>query len=360
MVVGKVTVNGQGTSITDVPLHTTALDFLRELRSHRVQGGLRRGRVRGLLGPGGASRPHARRRNGWPSTPAWCPSPRSTARRSSPPKGWAQQGELHPVQQEMAVRGGSQCGYCTPGFICSMAAEYYRPDRRPSNGSDARGRPRARSQRVRPARAEREPVPLHRLPPDPRRGLCPRRPTSRRLVRRPAERAAHRARRDPAAPRGSLVRPPRDARRRAPAAARRPGRHRRRRFDRLGCRGQPPRHEGRVGHRDRPPSRASRPGRRGRPDRDRRGADADRDRASSRRRRAVAGPAVPAVRLAADPQRGDARRQPRHRLADRRLAAGAARPGGEPGAGRVSTASGRSPCPTTSPATGRACAAPTS
>jgi xanthine dehydrogenase small subunit len=36
---------------------------------------------------------------------------------------------LHPVQQEMAVRGGSQCGYCTPGFVCSMAAEYYRPGR---------------------------------------------------------------------------------------------------------------------------------------------------------------------------------------------------------------------------------------
>jgi xanthine dehydrogenase small subunit len=41
------------------------------------------------------------------------------------------------VQQEMAVRGGSQCGYCTPGFICSMAAEYYRPDRRPAGESDA-------------------------------------------------------------------------------------------------------------------------------------------------------------------------------------------------------------------------------
>lgn len=37
-------------------------------------------------------------------------------------------GDLHPVQHEMAVRGGSQCGYCTPGFICSMTAEYYRPD----------------------------------------------------------------------------------------------------------------------------------------------------------------------------------------------------------------------------------------
>ena len=38
-------------------------------------------------------------------------------------------GELHPVQREMAERGGSQCGYCTPGFVCSMAAEYYRPER---------------------------------------------------------------------------------------------------------------------------------------------------------------------------------------------------------------------------------------
>jgi len=37
--------------------------------------------------------------------------------------------DLHPVQEEMAVRGGSQCGYCTPGFICSMATEFYRPER---------------------------------------------------------------------------------------------------------------------------------------------------------------------------------------------------------------------------------------
>src|SRR5699024_1627068 len=33
------------------------------------------------------------------------------------------------VQREMALRGGSQCGYCTPGFVCSMAGEYYRPSR---------------------------------------------------------------------------------------------------------------------------------------------------------------------------------------------------------------------------------------
>ena len=43
---------------------------------------------------------------------------------------------LHPVQQELADRGGSQCGYCTPGFVCAMAAEYYRPRQDPADGFD--------------------------------------------------------------------------------------------------------------------------------------------------------------------------------------------------------------------------------
>ncbi|HEX5298335.1 MAG TPA: FAD binding domain-containing protein [Streptosporangiaceae bacterium] len=47
-------------------------------------------------------------------------------------EGLGRPGQLHPVQREMAERGGSQCGYCTPGFICSMAAEYYRPGRQPA------------------------------------------------------------------------------------------------------------------------------------------------------------------------------------------------------------------------------------
>ncbi|TYL51486.1 xanthine dehydrogenase small subunit [Nocardioides sp. BGMRC 2183] len=42
---------------------------------------------------------------------------------------WGGSADLHPVQRELAERGGSQCGYCTPGFVCSMAAEYYRAGR---------------------------------------------------------------------------------------------------------------------------------------------------------------------------------------------------------------------------------------
>jgi xanthine dehydrogenase small subunit len=38
-------------------------------------------------------------------------------------------GELSDAQSAMASAGGSQCGYCTPGFVVSLFAEHYRRDR---------------------------------------------------------------------------------------------------------------------------------------------------------------------------------------------------------------------------------------
>lgn len=37
-------------------------------------------------------------------------------------------GALHPVQQAMVERHGSQCGFCTPGFVMALFALYHRAD----------------------------------------------------------------------------------------------------------------------------------------------------------------------------------------------------------------------------------------
>ena len=41
----------------------------------------------------------------------------------------AEGGELSEAQQAMAAAGGSQCGYCTPGFVMSLFVEQHRRDR---------------------------------------------------------------------------------------------------------------------------------------------------------------------------------------------------------------------------------------
>ena len=44
-------------------------------------------------------------------------------------EGLAVEGEMIEAQTAMASAGGSQCGYCTPGFVVSLFAEHYRRDR---------------------------------------------------------------------------------------------------------------------------------------------------------------------------------------------------------------------------------------
>ncbi|MBV9503720.1 MAG: FAD binding domain-containing protein [Acidobacteriia bacterium] len=68
------------------------------------------------------------------------------------PRPLAGEGELHPVQQAIAERGGSQCGYCTPGFVMSLFAEYYRPGRRQHCDTTALGGNLCRCTGYRPIR----------------------------------------------------------------------------------------------------------------------------------------------------------------------------------------------------------------
>lgn len=44
-------------------------------------------------------------------------------------EGLGRAGKLSEPQRAIAEGGGSQCGYCTPGFVVSLFTEYYRPGR---------------------------------------------------------------------------------------------------------------------------------------------------------------------------------------------------------------------------------------
>ena len=52
-------------------------------------------------------------------------------------EGLARGDELHPVQAAMVRQYGSQCGYCTPGFVMSMFEGYYREDLAGPDGAPA-------------------------------------------------------------------------------------------------------------------------------------------------------------------------------------------------------------------------------
>ncbi|WP_030145702.1 xanthine dehydrogenase small subunit [Streptomyces violaceorubidus] len=134
MVTARITVNGEETPIAPAPPHTTVLDFLRE----RGLTGTKEGCAEGECGACSVlvARPGVHKPTDWvPVNACLVPVAALDGQEVVTSEGLATAGTpgtppvLHPVQEEMAVRGGSQCGYCTPGFVCSMAAEYYRPDR---------------------------------------------------------------------------------------------------------------------------------------------------------------------------------------------------------------------------------------
>jgi xanthine dehydrogenase small subunit len=133
MSAAAVTINGRTTPLADVAPWVSALDFLRE---HGLTG-CKEGCAEGECGACSVlvARPGITAPTEWVAVNACLlPIAALDGQELITAEGLGDSSALHPVQHEMAIRGGSQCGYCTPGFVCSMAAEYYRPGRTSANG----------------------------------------------------------------------------------------------------------------------------------------------------------------------------------------------------------------------------------
>ncbi len=126
--------NGRPVSIGDVSPNTTLLEFLRA----RGLTGTKEGCAEGDCGAcsvaivetGANGKPTYRAVNS-----CLMPICLLAGREIISVEGVGCQGP-HPVQRTMAEGFGSQCGYCTPGFICSLFEGYYRNDLRTNDDLD--------------------------------------------------------------------------------------------------------------------------------------------------------------------------------------------------------------------------------
>jgi xanthine dehydrogenase small subunit len=138
----RVMVNGRARELGEVGGHVTLLEWLRGSGLTGCKEGCAEGECGACAVLVAREEPGARedgpgrtRRSRWVAINACLvPAAAFDQQEVVTAEGLGRPGRLHPVQREMAERGGSQCGYCTPGFICSMAAEYYRPGRGETNG----------------------------------------------------------------------------------------------------------------------------------------------------------------------------------------------------------------------------------
>ncbi len=129
-------VNGQSRPLEAVAAHATALDWLRD----NGLTGSKEGCAEGECGACAilVAQPDATGGTTWTAVNACLvPVAALDGQEIITSEGLGSPVDLHPVQDAMARGGGSQCGYCTPGFVCSMAAEFYRRDR----GPDPAGEP---------------------------------------------------------------------------------------------------------------------------------------------------------------------------------------------------------------------------
>ncbi len=120
--------NGRRTSLGGAPVQTTLLDYLRAqgltgAKESCAEGECGSCTVVMLMDEASGSAYRA-------VNSCLMFAPMAAGREIHTVESLAVDGELAEVQTAMAAAGGSQCGYCTPGFVMSMFAEQYRRDRK--------------------------------------------------------------------------------------------------------------------------------------------------------------------------------------------------------------------------------------
>lgn len=124
-----VTVNGRQRPMIGVSAHTSALDWLRGIGLT----GSKEGCAEGECGACAVLVATPRDDGGtdWTAVNSCLvPAAALDGQEVVTAEGLGTPEQPHEVQERLAEAGGSQCGYCTPGFACSMAGEFYRRDRR--------------------------------------------------------------------------------------------------------------------------------------------------------------------------------------------------------------------------------------
>ena len=126
-----IVVNGTAVDVSGVPIHESILDFLRSSGRTGSKIGCNEGDC-------GACTLLLIEKNHAPRAINGCLALVASlvGKEIITAEGLDQNDTLHPVQKAMVDCNGSQCGYCTPGFVCSMA-EAYHSEVRPSRESIA-------------------------------------------------------------------------------------------------------------------------------------------------------------------------------------------------------------------------------
>ena len=116
-----IVINGSPVDVSKVPVHESILDFLRASGRTGSKEGCNEGDC-------GACSILLLEKDRTPRSINGCLALVASlvGREIVTAEGLAQGTKLHPVQQAMVELNGSQCGYCTPGFICSMAEAHQR------------------------------------------------------------------------------------------------------------------------------------------------------------------------------------------------------------------------------------------